>query len=134
VAKAIEKGADEKLRKAGANNTISPNEIGGRRLAAALVRPSIISFLDAITMAGGVEFDLEEVVIHPKSSLIDCSLREARIPEKTGLMVMAIKKKESIMMTFNPSSDEILSEGDTMIVLGQQSQVNILRELASEKH
>ena len=34
VAKAIEKGADEKLKKAGANNTISPNEIGGRRLAA----------------------------------------------------------------------------------------------------
>jgi voltage-gated potassium channel len=130
VAKAIEKGADEKLKKAGANNTISPNEIGGRRLAAALVRPSIISFLDAITMAGGVEFDLEEVVIHQRSSLINCTLREARIPEKTGLMVMAIKKKESMKMTFNPSSDEILTEGDTMIVLGQQSQVNILRELA----
>jgi voltage-gated potassium channel len=132
VAKAIEKGADEKLRKAGADNTISPNEIGGRRLAAALVRPSIISFLDAITMAGGVEFDLEEVVIYQKSSLIDLTLKEARIPEKTGLMVMAIKKKDSLKMTFNPSSDEVLSEGDTMIVLGQQMQVNILRELASE--
>jgi hypothetical protein len=40
------------------------------------------------------------------------------------------QKKESMKMTFNPSSDEILTEGDTMIVLGQQSQVNILRELA----
>ena len=131
VAKAIEKGADEKLKKAGANNTISPNEIGGRRLAASLVRPSIISFLDAITMAGEVEFDLEEVVIQKSSSLIDLSLKEARIPEKTRLMVMAIKKKNSLNLIFNPSSDEILAEGDTMIVLGQDSQVNVLRELAT---
>ncbi len=120
VAKAIEKGADEKLRKAGANNTISPNEIGGRRLAAALVRPSIISFLDAITLAGGVEFDLEEVMIQPNSSLINLTLREARIPEKTGLMIMAIKKKDSAIMKFNPSSDEVLLQGDTMIVLGSR--------------
>ncbi|MDP3306004.1 MAG: potassium channel protein [Erysipelotrichaceae bacterium] len=131
VAKAIEKGADEKLKKAGANNTISPNEIGGRRLAASLVRPSIISFLDAITMAGEVEFDLEEVVIQKSSSLIDLSLKEARIPEKTRLMVMAIKKKNSLNLIFNPSSDEMLAEGDTMIVLGQDSQVNVLRELAT---
>jgi voltage-gated potassium channel len=131
VAKAIEKGADEKLKKAGANNTISPNEIGGRRLAASLVRPSIISFLDAITMAGEVEFDLEEIVIQKTSSLIDLSLKEARIPEKTRLMVMAIKKKNSSSLIFNPSSDEILAEGDTMIVLGQDSQVNVLRELAT---
>ena len=131
VAKAIEKGADEKLKKAGANNTISPNEIGGRRLAASLVRPSIISFLDAITMAGEVEFDLEEIVIQKSSSLIDLSLKEARIPEKTRLMVMAIKKKNSSSLIFNPSSDEILAEGDTMIVLGQDSQVNVLRELAT---
>lgn len=131
VAKAIEKGADEKLKKAGANNTISPNEIGGRRLAASLVRPSIISFLDAITMAGEVEFDLEEIVIQRSSSLIDLSLKEARIPEKTRLMVMAIKKKNSSSLIFNPSSDEILAEGDTMIVLGQDSQVNVLRELAT---
>lgn len=131
VAKAIEKGADEKLKKAGANNTISPNEIGGRRLAASLVRPSIISFLDAITMAGEVEFDLEEVVIHKSSSLINLSLKEARIPEKTRLMVMAIKKKNSQNLIFNPSSDELLTEGDTMIVLGQDTQVNVLRELAT---
>lgn len=130
VAKAIEKGADEKLRKAGANNTISPNEIGGRRLAAALVRPSIISFLDAITLAGGVEFDLEEVLIQPNSSLVNSTLKDARIPEKTGLMIMAIKKKDSATMKFNPASDEILCEGDTMIVLGQQIQVNTLRDLA----
>lgn len=130
VAKAIEKGSDEKLKKAGANNTISPNEIGGRRLAASLVRPSIISFLDAITMAGEVELDLEEVVIHMNSVLNGVLLREARIPEKTGLIVLAIRKASTNKLIFNPSSDVIFTEGDTMIVLGQDTQVNTLRDLA----
>ncbi|PKM64454.1 MAG: potassium channel protein [Firmicutes bacterium HGW-Firmicutes-20] len=130
VAKAIEKGSDEKLKKAGANNTISPNEIGGRRLAASLVRPSIISFLDAITMAGEVELDLEEVVIHMNSVLNGVLLREARIPEKTGLIVLAIRKASTNKLIFNPSSDVIFNEGDTMIVLGQDTQVNTLRDLA----
>jgi voltage-gated potassium channel len=130
VAKAIEKGSDEKLKKAGANNTISPSEIGGRRLAASLVRPSIISFLDAITLAGEVELDLEEVTIQDQSILNGVMLKEARIPEKTGLIVLALRKANSQRLIFNPSSDEILSEKDTMIVLGQDSQVNILRKLA----
>jgi voltage-gated potassium channel len=130
VAKAIEKGSDEKLRKAGANNTISPNEIGGRRLAASLVRPSIISFLDAITMAGEVEFDLEEVVIQQTSVLNGVILKDARIPEKTGLIVLALRKANTNKLIFNPSSDENLSYGDTMIVLGQDNQVNMLRQLA----
>lgn len=82
-------------------------------------------------MAGEVEFDLEEVVIQKSSSLIDLSLKEARIPEKTRLMIMAIKKKNSQNLIFNPSSDEVLAEGDTMIVLGQDSQVNVLRDLAT---
>lgn len=54
VSRAIDKHADEKLKKAGANNTISPNEIGGTRMAALMLRPNVISFLDVITHAGEV--------------------------------------------------------------------------------
>ena len=39
VSKAVEFSAHKKLTKAGANNTISPNEIGGQRIAALLLRP-----------------------------------------------------------------------------------------------
>ena len=54
VSKAINKHADEKLKKSGANNTISPNEIGGTRMASIMLRPTVISFLDIITRAGDV--------------------------------------------------------------------------------
>lgn len=132
VSRAINKHADEKLKRAGANNTISPNEIGGSRMASLMLRPHVISFLDVITKAGDVILDLEEVHIRLGSLLIDKSLVEAKIPEKTGLIVLAIKKGNSEELSFNPSSYEILEEGDIMVVLGEEEQVNNLREMAND--
>lgn len=133
VSKAINKNAHEKLKIAGANNTLSPDEIGGSRMAALMLNPTVISFLDIITHAGEVVLDLEDVVICENSSIANMSLREVRIPEKTGLSVLAIKKRFSEKLEFNPSSDEVLEIGDTMIVLGRQEQVIKLRQLACDE-
>lgn len=132
VSRAINKNAAGKLKKAGANNTISPNEIGGTRMASLMLRPNVISFLDVITRAGDVILDLEDVLICKGSSLINTPLKDARIPEKTGLIVLSIKKSGSEELSFNPSSDEILKEGDTMIVLGREDQVKQLKIIAKD--
>ncbi len=132
VSRSVEANSREKLKKAGANNTISPNVIGGMRMASFVIRPSIISFLDIITHAGDVVLDLEDVVICENSSLKNQSLKEAKIPERTGLVVLAIQKKGAEMPRLNPSYDEKLQQGDTMIVLGQKDQVNQLREIACD--
>ncbi len=133
IAKAIEKNAYRKLEKAGADNTISPNEIGGRRIAAMVIRPSVISFLDVMTKADDVLIDLEEVKIGPNSDLIGKNLKEAKVPERSGLIVMAIRHKENNKINFNPSSKEVLNEGDVMIVLGKPEQVDLLKEIACDK-
>lgn len=131
VSRAIEENADKKLKKAGANNAVSPNEIGGNRMAALMLRPTVISFLDIMTHAGDVVLDLENVTIEKESSIKGKTLREARIPEKTGLIVLAIRKKENDNWIFNPSSDELLKEGDAMVVLGTENQVEKLRQLSN---
>ncbi len=126
VSKAVEQSAHNKLLKAGANKTISPSEIGGQRIAAHLIRPSVISFLDVITRAGDVVLDLEEVIISSHSSIAGKKLHEVKIPEQTGLIVLALKGKDDKNFKFNPSSNEILSPGDTMVVLGTNDQVKQL--------
>ena len=123
VSKAVEPSAHNKLKKAGANNTISPYEIGGQRMAALLIRPSLISFLDLITRAGDAVLDLEEVEIPHNSSYIGKKLYEAKIPEQTGLIILALKRKGENDFKFNPSSQEMFNEGDTMVVLGTKEQV-----------
>lgn len=108
VSRSIEKNSDEKLKRAGANNTISPNEIGGSRMAALMLRPTVISFLDVMTHAGEIILDLENVTVEKNSTIKGKTLREAKIPEKTGLIVLAIRKKIGDNWIFNPGSKEIL--------------------------
>ncbi len=132
VSRAIEKHADNKLKQAGANNTISPNEIGGSRMASLMLRPNVISFLDIVTRAGDVVLDLEDVVIGKGSVLLNKKLKEAQIPQKTGLIVLAIRKGAQGALSFNPSSNEVLKENHIMIVLGREEQVDELRKIAHD--
>jgi voltage-gated potassium channel len=132
IAKAIEKGAHGKLLRAGANNTISPNEIGGRRIAAMVIRPTIKSFLDIITQIDEVSLDMEEVSICAGSEMAGNTLGESRIPERSGLIVLAIRKSGENRLRFNPNSATILHEGDIMMVLGRSTQVDNLRGMACE--
>lgn len=132
IAKSIDPGAHAKLLRAGADNTVSANEIGGRRMAAMAIRPSIKSFLDVITKIDGVPLDMEEVFICDKSDLVGRSLMEIRIPEKTGLIVLGIRHRDEQHMLFNPSSDTRLRLGDAMMVLGHHDQVDKLRAMACE--
>ena len=132
VSKAVEPTAHGKLTKAGANKTISPNEIGGQRIAGLLIRPSVISFLDVITRAGDVTLDLEEVIISPKSAFAGRTLSEAKIPEQTGLIILALKRKESANFIFNPGSSTVIREGDTMVVLGTAEQADVLEALVNQ--
>lgn len=132
VSRAIEPHAREKLTMAGADRTVSPNAIGGRRMAAMMVKPSIFSFLDIVTYAGEDVLNLEEVVLHAGSELLDKKLGQADIPKRTGLLVMALKKGRTGAFLFNPSTDELLELGDSMIVLGDPERVNMLNELAMD--
>ncbi len=132
VSRAIERKAHTKLRRAGADNTISPNEIGGARMASLLLRPAVVSFLDIITRAGDVVFDLEEVSIEKDSKLYGKTLREARIPERVGLIVLALKKHGEEGLRVNPGAEEVLGEGDKMIIMGKPDQIEVLRNVYCE--
>ncbi|MFZ5755099.1 MAG: potassium channel family protein, partial [Bacillota bacterium] len=52
VSRSIEASSEAKLMKAGADVTVSPNEIGGQRMAALVLKPAIISFLEIVNRGG----------------------------------------------------------------------------------
>ncbi|MFO7951680.1 MAG: potassium channel protein [Bacillota bacterium] len=131
ISRAIDDKADLKLMKAGADKTVSPNEIGGVRMASLVMRPAVCSFLDVITRAGQMTVDLEEIDITNKSELNGITLAEARIPERTGLIVIAVKNKDDETI-FNPGSDYTISESDTLIVMGKEEKIEKLYTLAGK--
>lgn len=132
ISRAIDKHAPDKLKRAGANKTISANEIGGRRMAAQMLRPSVVSFLEIVTSIDDVQLDLQDVIIGKNSEIVGQELKQLRIPDRFGLVVIATKKFGQTNMTLNPKSDLILNSGDVMLVLGNNSQVNELRKIAAD--
>lgn len=133
IANSIIKSGREKLLKVGANKTLSVNEISGKRMASLMIKPNIISFLDVVTRVGDIELDLEEVIVKKGSYLEDKNLLEAQIPNKTGLVVLAIKKIEDGNFLFNPPVSYTFKIGDVLIVLGKEEQVDKLRNLGDEQ-
>jgi len=132
ISRAVDKHAPDKLKKAGANKTISANEIGGRRMAAQMLKPSVVSFLEVVTSIGDEQLDLQDVIIGEHSEMVGKDLKELKIPDRFGLVIIASKKEGQINMTLNPKSDLALNIGDMILVLGSNDQVNALRKIADD--
>lgn len=133
VARALDGGAASKLYKAGADHCVSPRVTGGMRMAAMLLRPRVVSFLDVIMSGEELSLRLEEVDVPEGSPLAGQTLEEAAIPSKTGLIVIAISRREVAeqgRLVYNPGPDERLGAADVLIVLGSPDQVDGLRAIA----
>ena len=128
VARAYEEETMDKLYRAGADHVVSPNVSSAIRMASVLLRPSAVSFLDIATRSSELALRMEQVVIGSSSEVAGKTLMEARIPQRTGLIVIALKKRdERHGFVFNPVADTRLDAGDTVIVLGKEDQISALR-------
>lgn len=131
VARAYNEESLPLLRRAGADHVISPNFTGGIRMASHLLRPDVVSFLDCAMWGGDIELRMEQAAIPPGSPLVGRTLAEARIPQRTGLIVLALRRKDAEgPPEYNPGPQARLEAGDVMIVLGRTAQVQMLRDYA----
>lgn len=130
VARAAYQESLDKLRRAGADHVMSPIVTGGLRIASMLLGPSVVSYLDvATTGADEMALRLEETDIPESSSLAGLSLAEAKIPQRTGLIVMSVRHRSGgDAPTHNPGPETRLEAGDVVIVLGRQEQIQRPRE------
>ena len=132
VARSIEKGSAEKLKRAGADKTISPNEIGGVRMAYLMLKPHVMSFLDIVTRFDDELLELGEVTIESGAELSDLMIKDAGIPQRTGLIIIAIRSPKG-KLRFNPGPTEQLLPESCMLVLGKPDKIEMLRSFASSK-
>ena len=133
IVRAYEEESHEKLYRAGADHVVSPNVTGALRMASVLLRPSVVSFLDVATRSPGMSLRMEQSTVGAGSDLAGKSLAEANIREATGLIVIAVGKREHPDggYIFNPGADTLLETGDDLIVLGRPEQIEALRAYAA---
>ena len=130
VTKVIAPDAAAKMIRAGANATVSPNMMGGRRLASELVRPTVLEFLDQMLRDKDQTLRLEEVTVPEGSAFVGKSLREVPIRSETNLLVVALRVGPKFM--YNPEPSTELEVGSVLVVLGESKNVARLRELVTE--
>jgi len=128
IARAGRIGSEKKLLQAGANHVVSPHQIGGYRMAQALLRPNVAEFIDFATHDPGTGMGMEEIPVRPNSKLADVALVDSGIRKELDLIIVAIKKADGIML-FNPASHTTIQIGDTLIALGQRSSLIKLEQL-----
>jgi len=123
TARASDSEAEKKLRRIGANRIVSPNSIGARRLAMLALRPTVMDFLDTITRRRGPELQMENVAIDSNSTLNGLTIEDIR--KCSRATILALNKKNGILVP-NPSGEEKVTAGDSLIIMGTSDQLNTL--------
>ncbi|MBM4294927.1 MAG: potassium channel protein [Deltaproteobacteria bacterium] len=127
VARGEELGSEQKLLRAGADKVESPHEMGGRKMAHTILRPTVVTFME-LAMHEGVEWSMEEIAVGTTSPLLGLPLKDTGIRQQFNLIIVAIKRADGEML-FNPTPETALHPGDTLIVLGLRKNLEALEEM-----
>jgi voltage-gated potassium channel len=129
VARCAELSHVERIKRAGADAVVSPNFIGGMRLVSEMMRPAVVRFLDEMLRDTRAAFRIEEIQLGEGADQIGGTLRDARVRERFGMTVLAIRKSDNASWTYSPDPGEKIAPGMTLVVLGSAPQVAELRKL-----
>ncbi len=130
VSRTGNENAVSKLRQAGADRIVNPQNLGGIKMASLALQPQVAEFLDFVMHDGSLEFRLEQIDIPPSSNLIGESLRSARIHALTGTLVLGLRHEGGEFIT-NPPPEAAIAAGDVLVVIGNKDQLSSLRDIAT---
>jgi voltage-gated potassium channel len=132
VARAEAEPAEQKLLRAGANRVVSPYAIGGFRVAQAVLRPTVLDFIELATRTEHLDLQIEEAQVGAGSRLAGATLRASNLRQELGIIIVAIKKGAGHVQ-YNPTGDAVMEAGDTLIALGHRQHLDQLEALAGKR-
>ncbi len=127
ISRASDDASEHKLKRAGANNVIMPDKIGGTHMAALVTKPDVLEFVDHIT--GRINIRLEEVLYSSlPEKMKNKSIRELEIRNKTGANIIGFKTADGEYV-INPPPETIMLPDAKLFVLGTSEQVLRFKEI-----
>jgi len=131
IARARTTESKAKMLLAGANRAINPQRIGGRRMAVFALQPDVAEFLDVVMHDEDLDFRIKEVHVGSGSSLVGHSLGELAVQERTGALLLAIRRGSGQPFEPHPPDDLVLPPGAVLIALGTQAELEDLSRLGA---
>lgn len=118
IAKAGSKLHGEILARVGADRVVFPELETGLRLAHSFNVPNVIDYLDVAP-----NFGIEK--IRPPKSFLGKSLGDLDLKTRMGLTPIALRRGKQVFV--NPARSERIEEGDEIILIGQDDNLEQLR-------
>jgi voltage-gated potassium channel len=129
IARASDESAVKKLYRAGANHVVMPDYIGGMHMAHHITQPEVVEFLEMLSGTGEVKLKMQEILYKElKSEYKNKSLKELNIRRHTNVTVLGLKDADKGFI-INPNADHVFNEGDVLIVLGSESDLQLFRKM-----
>mgnify|MGYP001311188047 FL=1 len=117
-----------KLIRAGANRVINPYISGGHRMAEILIKPQVEDSISVISPKNSkMNLTIDEISLLGVDKYDGVTIKESGIRNKYGVSVVGIMDDKG-KSTINPSSDELLSSNQTIILIGEVEKMDKFKE------
>jgi len=101
----------EKMRKAGADMVVSPDFTGGMRIASAMIRPHVVSFLDEMLRTEH-RLRIEEVMVPESFAPRRLDVLNLHSPD---FVLLAVRSRND--WVFNPAADFVVRPGNILVAM-----------------
>jgi len=128
VARASDEDAEKKLLLAGADRVVMPYTAAGRTMANLVLKPQVMSFLDAVTTATGPDLHMAEIEVSEACATAGKTIRDSRVRHETGAIIVALRKRDGTFDT-TPEPDAVLEPGDVIVGVGTTEELQRLEDL-----
>ncbi len=131
IARARTTEAKAKMLLAGASRAVNPQRIGGRRMAGFALQPDVAEFLDVVMHDEDLDFRIQQIQVADGSTMVGRSLGELDVQERTGALLLAIRRGVGEPFEPHPRADVVVPTGAVLIALGTQAELDELSRLGA---
>ena len=128
IARASNETTITKLKRAGANEVILPNLIGGRKMVNLITRPALVEFVEMVSGQSSMDFHLEVFSCKNHDQLVGKTIAELNVRSRTGATIIGLKHGDQRVQLSPPAHLKLTGEG-RLFVLGKDSQLEAFQEL-----
>ncbi len=125
VSRAGRGDSEARMHRAGADRVFSPYIIAGRQMALSALQPMVIEFIDTLATGQAGEKVLAEIDVSEASGLAGQTVHDV-LHTCPSVVVLAVQKSTGELAVGAPS-DTVLREGDRVIVMGQEEELETIR-------
>jgi voltage-gated potassium channel len=126
IARATEASMEKKFRLAGVDHVLIPNKVTSIMLLTSINQPIVYNGIRSILM-GQDAAHVDELRVEKRSKLVGKKVGEIDF-KLYKILLIGIERDSYSEFIFNPKSDKVIEEGDTLVMMGRKISVEYFKE------